>query len=222
MAENEYFLVHFPKEDDEGSFCLQFKSCAIKINRSKLEGFTGEELFITTEDCMPESYRKSRIEEDFSYGHTLGCVETVLDENEKEEKLIVLFPKNFRSFGKKHPAKLHKEIVRVLAHEIAHVKQPEKKSPFLVRFIARWASPLIGLDNWLSRRRLLWHITLFILLFPITCFIVPIARIGALVSYLLNPKEIEARRFAREAIKQRGWLDCVTIVARQTESDGAP
>lgn len=116
-----------------------------------------------------------------------------------------------------------KKIIDVLSHEVRHLLQPGYKNA-LLRFFYRklyktflpLINPLIVMTTLTTIAQTILLITIIVGFNPPIYLIVsllffPILLIFFEICYWLDPRERDARKFAKKAIKDKRWLDIVQV-----------
>jgi len=188
--------------DKNGNLILEINSKKIIINMSKLRSLTGPGI-LSISGCMKSlggnifDEGRTYIKRDRKAGSIYLNLRKIV--NQKDKDSIT-----------------QRKIVETLSHEVRHIFQPRSKSKFL-KFCEKIN---IALSPFFAIICILEIIVIIIILkigfklpiyLDILLFFSPIFLIIMQVFYLLDPEEIDARRFSRKAVKNKKWMEVVQV-----------
>ena len=122
---------------------------------------------------------------------------------------IIIDPKDKNSV-------IQRKIIETLSHEARHIAQPEYDNKllrfcrkmhiifFLPLLIISVLSVITQIGFLIIGSDTLIHLAILLIFFPVSLFFIHIP-------YLLDPEEIDARRFAEKAIRDKKWLEIVQV-----------
>jgi len=188
--------------DEKGNLIFEVNSKKVIINISKLRSLMGPGI-LSISGCV-ESL-SSKISDDA----------VALRKENKKEGSIHLNLKRVVNPRDKNSV-IQRKIIENLSHETRHIFQVRSKSGLLkfcrelhvTLFLPLVIICILNLIAMIVARRVEFKVPIYL---DILSIFFPTFFIFLQISYLLNPEEKDARKFARKAIEDKRWLEIVQI-----------